>query len=148
MEGRRADALDPIELQAAPPEVGALAGAVNQLLGQVQHSLATQRRFISDAGSPSDMAAAPSCCRPRRAAAGRAAWLPRAADPARRSGVAVRPAAERRHRHQGRHSFWTAFNMTSGLNGLTTQALAPAAWPSAFLASADSVVSMMTGVKR
>jgi two-component system sensor histidine kinase TctE len=49
MEGRRADALDPIELQAAPPEVGALAGAVNELLGQVQHSLATQRRFISDA---------------------------------------------------------------------------------------------------
>ncbi|MFG6462989.1 sensor histidine kinase [Roseateles sp. DXS20W] len=49
MEGRRADALDPVELQAAPPEVGALAGAVNELLGQVQHSLATQRRFISDA---------------------------------------------------------------------------------------------------
>ncbi len=49
MEGRRADALDPIELQAAPPEVRALAGAVNELLGQVQHSLATQRRFISDA---------------------------------------------------------------------------------------------------
>ncbi|HEY9106857.1 MAG TPA: sensor histidine kinase [Roseateles sp.] len=49
MEGRRADALAPIELQAAPPEVGALAGAVNELLGQVQHSLATQRRFISDA---------------------------------------------------------------------------------------------------
>ncbi len=49
MEGRRADALDPVQLQAAPPEVGALAGAVNELLGQVQHSLATQRRFISDA---------------------------------------------------------------------------------------------------
>lgn len=49
MEGRRADALDPIVLQAAPPEVGALAGAVNELLGQVQQSLATQRRFISDA---------------------------------------------------------------------------------------------------
>jgi len=49
MEGRRADALDPIELQAAPPEVRALAGAVNELLGQVQHSLTTQRRFISDA---------------------------------------------------------------------------------------------------
>lgn len=49
MEGRRADALDPIQLQAAPPEVGALAGAVNELLGQVQQSLATQRRFISDA---------------------------------------------------------------------------------------------------
>jgi len=49
MEGRRADALDPIELRAAPPEVGALAGAVNELLGRVQHSLGTQRRFISDA---------------------------------------------------------------------------------------------------
>ncbi|KQY86797.1 sensor histidine kinase [Pelomonas sp. Root1444] len=49
MEGRRADALDPVQLQAAPPEVRALAGAVNELLGQVQHSLATQRRFISDA---------------------------------------------------------------------------------------------------
>lgn len=49
MEGRRADALDPVQLQAAPPEVGALAGAVNELLGQVQQSLATQRRFISDA---------------------------------------------------------------------------------------------------
>ncbi|RZL40560.1 MAG: sensor histidine kinase [Rubrivivax sp.] len=49
MQGRRADALDPVQLQAAPPEVRALAGAVNELLGQVQHSLATQRRFISDA---------------------------------------------------------------------------------------------------
>ncbi|MGQ3054101.1 MAG: sensor histidine kinase [Roseateles sp.] len=49
MEGRRADALDPVQLQSAPPEVRALAGAVNELLGQVQHSLATQRRFISDA---------------------------------------------------------------------------------------------------
>jgi len=49
MEGRRADALDPVQLQAAPPEVGALAGAVNELLGQVQQNLATQRRFISDA---------------------------------------------------------------------------------------------------
>jgi two-component system sensor histidine kinase TctE len=49
VQGRRADALAPIELQAAPPEVRDLAGAVNELLGQVQHSLATQRRFISDA---------------------------------------------------------------------------------------------------
>ena len=49
MEGRRADSLDPVQLQAAPPEVSALAGAVNELLGQVQRSLATQRRFISDA---------------------------------------------------------------------------------------------------
>lgn len=49
MEGRRADALDPVQLQAAPPEVSALAGALNELLGQVQQSLAQQRRFISDA---------------------------------------------------------------------------------------------------
>lgn len=49
MEGRRADALDPVELRAAPPEVGALAGALNELLGQVQQNLDTQRRFISDA---------------------------------------------------------------------------------------------------
>ena len=49
MEGRRADALDPVQLRAAPPEVSALAGALNELLGQVQQSLATQRRFISDA---------------------------------------------------------------------------------------------------
>jgi two-component system sensor histidine kinase TctE len=49
MEGRRADALDPVQLQAAPPEVRALAGALNELLGQVQQNLATQRRFISDA---------------------------------------------------------------------------------------------------
>lgn len=49
MEGRRADALDPVELQAAPPEVRALAGAVNELLGQVQQNLAQQRRFVSDA---------------------------------------------------------------------------------------------------
>lgn len=49
MQGRRADALDPVQLQAAPPEVRALAGAVNELLGQVQQNLATQRRFISDA---------------------------------------------------------------------------------------------------
>jgi two-component system sensor histidine kinase TctE len=49
MEGRRADALNPVQLRAAPPEVSALAGAVNELLGQVQENLATQRRFISDA---------------------------------------------------------------------------------------------------
>jgi two-component system sensor histidine kinase TctE len=49
MQGRRADALDPVQLQAAPPEVGALAGAVNELLDQVQQNLAAQRRFISDA---------------------------------------------------------------------------------------------------
>jgi two-component system, OmpR family, sensor histidine kinase TctE len=47
--GKSAQRLAPIELQAAPPEVRALAGAVNELLGQVQHSLATQARFISDA---------------------------------------------------------------------------------------------------
>jgi two-component system sensor histidine kinase TctE len=49
MEGRRADALDPVQLQAAPPEVRALAATLNELLGQVQQNLAVQRRFISDA---------------------------------------------------------------------------------------------------
>jgi two-component system sensor histidine kinase TctE len=49
MQGRRADALDPVQLRAAPPEVGALAGAVNELLEQVQQNLSAQRRFISDA---------------------------------------------------------------------------------------------------
>ena len=46
----------------------------------------------------------------------------------------------------GRHSFCTAPSSCSGLKGLTTQALAPAAWPSRFFDSSDSVVSMMMGV--
>ena len=46
----------------------------------------------------------------------------------------------------GRISLVTAASICAGWKGLTTQALAPAAWPSAFLASPASVVSMMTGV--
>jgi hypothetical protein len=38
-----------IGLDAAPPEVHALARAINTLLAAVQHSVAAQRRFISDA---------------------------------------------------------------------------------------------------
>lgn len=47
---------------------------------------------------------------------------------------------------QGMMSLATAASIWSGWNGLTTQALAPAACPSCFLLSWDSVVSMMTGV--
>ena len=48
----------------------------------------------------------------------------------------------------GSTSFSTADSSTGGWKGLTTQALAPAIWPSRFLASWLSVVSMITGVKR
>ena len=41
--------LQPISLQAAPREVHALAGAVNELVAQGQASLELQKRFISDA---------------------------------------------------------------------------------------------------
>jgi two-component system sensor histidine kinase TctE len=41
--------LAPIELEAAPEEVRALAQAVNTLLAQVQENMSTQRRFISNA---------------------------------------------------------------------------------------------------
>lgn len=49
VEGRRPSSLEPIELRAAPPEVRALAGAMNDLLAAVRHSVVTQKRFISDA---------------------------------------------------------------------------------------------------
>jgi two-component system, OmpR family, sensor histidine kinase TctE len=49
VENRGAGDLAPIELQAAPAEVRALARALNQLLGAVQESVAAQRRFISNA---------------------------------------------------------------------------------------------------
>ncbi|MCH7342957.1 sensor histidine kinase N-terminal domain-containing protein [Pelomonas sp. CA6] len=49
VEGRAANDLAPIKISAAPPEVRALAGAINTLLGEVQHSVAVQKRFISDA---------------------------------------------------------------------------------------------------
>lgn len=49
VEGRRANDLAPIELTAAPPEVRALAEALNSLLAEVRRNVATQKRFISDA---------------------------------------------------------------------------------------------------
>lgn len=49
VEGRAANDLAPIGLHAAPPEVRALAGAMNTLLAEVQHNVAAQKRFISDA---------------------------------------------------------------------------------------------------
>lgn len=49
VEGRAANDLAPIQLSAAPPEVRALASAINALLTEVQHSVAVQKRFISDA---------------------------------------------------------------------------------------------------
>jgi two-component system, OmpR family, sensor histidine kinase TctE len=49
VEGRAANDLAPIELEAAPPEVRELARAINALLAEVQHSVAAQKRFIGDA---------------------------------------------------------------------------------------------------
>lgn len=49
VEGRAANDLAPIRLDAAPPEVRALAGAMNALLQEVHHNVVAQRRFISDA---------------------------------------------------------------------------------------------------
>jgi two-component system sensor histidine kinase TctE len=49
VEGRAANDLAPIGLDAAPPEVRALARAMNTLLAEVQHNVAAQKRFISDA---------------------------------------------------------------------------------------------------
>ncbi len=49
VEGRDANHLAPIELRAAPPEVRALAGAMNSLLTEVRRNVVAQKRFISDA---------------------------------------------------------------------------------------------------
>ncbi len=49
VEGRAPTDLAPIRLDAAPAEVHALVMAVNGLLAAVQHNLAQQKRFISDA---------------------------------------------------------------------------------------------------
>lgn len=46
---RAPDNLSPIQLATAPEEVRALVNALNELLHAVQHSVAGQRRFISDA---------------------------------------------------------------------------------------------------
>jgi two-component system sensor histidine kinase TctE len=49
VEGRDANHLAPIELRAAPPEVRALASAMNSLLTEVRRNVVAQKRFISDA---------------------------------------------------------------------------------------------------
>ena len=49
VEGRAVNDLTPIQLNAAPLEVRALARAMNTLLGEVHHHVAAQKRFISDA---------------------------------------------------------------------------------------------------
>ncbi|MBE0550161.1 MAG: sensor histidine kinase N-terminal domain-containing protein, partial [Rubrivivax sp.] len=49
VQGRAANDMTPIELEAAPPEVRSLAGAINTLLAEVHHHVAVQKRFISDA---------------------------------------------------------------------------------------------------
>ncbi len=49
VENRSALNLAPIEIESAPAEVRALAGAVNTLLEAVTHNIAYQRRFIADA---------------------------------------------------------------------------------------------------
>jgi two-component system sensor histidine kinase TctE len=49
VEGRAANDLAPIEVEAAPPEVRSLARAINTLLAAVHHNVVAQKRFISDA---------------------------------------------------------------------------------------------------
>lgn len=49
VEGRAPNDLAPIRLDQAPRELHALALALNTLLAAVQHTVATQRRFIADA---------------------------------------------------------------------------------------------------
>lgn len=49
VEDRAPNDLAPLELEAAPREVHALAKAINSLLATVHHSVSAQRRFVSDA---------------------------------------------------------------------------------------------------
>lgn len=49
VENRSGKDLAPIELDSAPSEVRSLAEALNTLLDEVNHSIASQRRFIGDA---------------------------------------------------------------------------------------------------
>ncbi|MEL4180407.1 sensor histidine kinase [Roseateles sp. PN1] len=49
VEGRAANDLTPIKINAAPPEVRSLALAMNSLLVEVNHNVVAQKRFISDA---------------------------------------------------------------------------------------------------
>jgi len=49
VEGRAPNDLAPLKVDAAPPEVRALARAMNTLLTEVHHNVVAQKRFISDA---------------------------------------------------------------------------------------------------
>ncbi len=49
LEGREVNTIAPIELRAAPPEVHALAGAINVLIERERAHVVAQRRFLSDA---------------------------------------------------------------------------------------------------
>lgn len=49
VEGRAPTDLTPVRLESAPRELRSLAAALNALLAAVQHNVATQKRFISDA---------------------------------------------------------------------------------------------------
>jgi len=49
VEGRAANDLTAIKIDSAPPEVRSLALAINSLLAEVNHNVAAQKRFISDA---------------------------------------------------------------------------------------------------
>lgn len=46
---RSARSLDPIAVEAVPAELAPLVRAINGLMAQLAHSLATQRRFVADA---------------------------------------------------------------------------------------------------
>jgi two-component system sensor histidine kinase TctE len=49
VEGRRPTDLQPLQVETAPREVGALVAALNALLRETQHHLEAQQRFIGDA---------------------------------------------------------------------------------------------------
>lgn len=49
VEGRAPADLAPLQLSSAPRELWSLAGALNTLLAEVQHSVEMQKRFIGDA---------------------------------------------------------------------------------------------------
>ncbi|WP_306546027.1 sensor histidine kinase, partial [Malikia spinosa] len=49
VEGRAPADLAPLQLASAPRELLSLAGAINTLLAEVQHSVERQKRFIGDA---------------------------------------------------------------------------------------------------
>ncbi|HEV7817348.1 MAG TPA: ATP-binding protein [Janthinobacterium sp.] len=47
--GRSPSALQPLELDPLSPELQAIIAAINHLLGQIDHAMTTQRRFVADA---------------------------------------------------------------------------------------------------